>query len=131
MDEIDLLIRKEEQEFLRLQKEAEENAAREVKLAKEKKIKDDAMAVKMEQIRNQERNLLDLRSQPIRQYLMDNVVPHLTEGLIELCKKVPEDAIDHLANFLLERADLIDEQYIKKKEEEIRLKAEQKRAGQK
>ena len=89
------------------------------------------MAVKMEQIRNQERNLLDLRSQPIRQYLMDNVVPHLTEGLIELCKKVPEDAIDHLANFLLERADLIDEQYIKKKEEEIRLKAEQKRAGQK
>ena len=131
MDEIDLMIRKEEQEFLRLQKEAEENAAREVKLAKEKKIKDDAMAVKMEQIRNQERNLLDLRSQPIRQYLMDNVVPHLTEGLIELCKKVPEDAIDHLANFLLERADLIDEQYIKKKEEEIRLKAEQKRAGQK
>lgn len=131
MDEIDLMIRKEEQEFLRLQKEAEENAAREVKLAREKKIKDDAMAVKMEQIRNQERNLLDLRSQPIRQYLMDNVVPHLTEGLIELCKKVPEDAIDHLANFLLERADLIDEQYIKKKEEEIRLKAEQKRAGQK
>ena len=131
MDEIDLMIRKEEQEFLRLQKEAEENAAREVKLAKEKKIKDNAMAVKMEQIRNQERNLLDLRSQPIRQYLMDNVVPHLTEGLIELCKKVPEDAIDHLANFLLERADLIDEQYIKKKEEEIRLKAEQKRAGQK
>ena len=131
MDEIDLMIRKEEQEFLRLQKEAEENAAREVKLAKEKKIKDDAMAVKMEQIRNQERNLLDLRSQPIRQYLMDNVVPHLTEGLIELCKKVPEDAIDHLANFLLERADLIDEQYIKKKEKEIRLKAEQKRTGQK
>jgi len=28
---------------------------------------------------------------------MDNVVPHLTEGLIELCKKVPEDSIDYLA----------------------------------
>ena len=61
---------------------------------------------------------------------MDNVVPHLTEGLIELCKKTPEDAIDHLANFLLDRADLIDEQHIKKREEELRLKAEQKRAGQ-
>lgn len=68
--------------------------------------------------------MLDERSQPIRQYLMDNVVPHLTEGLIELCKKVPEDSIDHLANFLLERADQIDEAYIKKREEEIRLKAE-------
>lgn len=55
---------------------------------------------------------------------MDNVVPHLTEGLIELCKKTPEDAIDHLANFLLDRADLIDEQHIKKREEELRLKAE-------
>lgn len=127
MDEIDLLIKKEEMELSRIQKEAEENSVREAKLAKEKKIKDDAMAAKMEDIRKQERDLLDQRSQPIRQYLMDNVVPHLTEGLIELCKKVPEDAIDHLANFLLERADLIDEQHIKKREEEFRLKQEQKR----
>lgn len=122
LDEIDLLIRKEEQDASRLAKEAEENSVKEAKAAKEKKIKDDAMAAKMEDIRKQERDLLDQRSQPIRQYLMDNVVPHLTEGLIELCKKVPEDAIDHLANFLLERADLIDEQHIKKREEEIRLK---------
>lgn len=127
LDEIDLLIKKEEMELSRVQKEAEENSVREAKMAKEKKIKDDAMAAKMEDIRKQERDLLDQRSQPIRQYLMDNVVPHLTEGLIELCKKVPEDAIDHLANFLLERADLIDEQHIKKREEEIRLKQEQKR----
>jgi adenylate kinase len=127
LDEIDLLIKKEEMELSRIQKEAEENSVREAKLAKEKKIKDDAMAAKMEDIRKQERDLLDQRSQPIRQYLMDNVVPHLTEGLIELCKKVPEDAIDHLANFLLERADLIDEQHIKKREEEFRLKQEQKR----
>jgi len=40
---------------------------------------------------------------------MDNVVPHLTEGLIDLCKKMPEDPTDFLATFLLERADLIDE----------------------
>ena len=118
-------------ELSRIQKEAEENSVREAKLAKEKKIKDDAMAAKMEDIRKQERDLLDQISQPIRQYLMDNVVPHLTEGLIELCKKVPEDAIDHLANFLLERADLIDEQHIKKREEEFRLKQEQKRQQQK
>ncbi len=121
------MIIKEEQEAERAKKEAEELAVKEAKLAKEKKAKDEAMAAKMEEIRRQERDLLDQRSQPIRQYLMDNVVPHLTEGLIELCKKVPEDAIDHLANFLLERADMIDEAYIKKREEEIRLKAEQKR----
>ena len=65
MDEIDLLIKKEEMELSRIQKEAEENSVREAKLAKEKKIKDDAMAAKMEDIRKQERDLLDQRSQPI------------------------------------------------------------------
>jgi len=40
---------------------------------------------------------------------MDNVVPHLTEGLIQLCKEVPEDSTEFLANFLFERADLLDE----------------------
>jgi adenylate kinase len=39
---------------------------------------------------------------------MDNVVPHLTEGLITLCKKVPGDPVDYLADFLLKRADEID-----------------------
>jgi hypothetical protein len=70
--------------------------------------------------------LLDTRSQPIRQYLMDNVVPHLTEGLIELCKVVPDDPTDHLANFLLERADMLDELLIKAREEEMRQKAAEK-----
>jgi len=44
---------------------------------------------------------------------MDNVVPILTEGLIELCKIVPEDPTDYLANFLLDRADALDELLIK------------------
>ena len=58
---------------------------------------------------------------------MDNVVPHLTEGLIEVCKRVPEDAIDHLANFLLERADMLDEQLMKQREDEIKTREENKR----
>ena len=57
---------------------------------------------------------------------MDNVVPHLTEGLINLCKAVPEDPTDFLANFLNERADQIDEEMIKKRDEEIRRKAAEK-----
>jgi adenylate kinase len=72
---------------------------------KERKIKEKRDAKKLEEVRQQERDLLDNRSQPIRQYLMDTVVPHLTEGLIQLCKNVPDDPTDFLANFLLERAD--------------------------
>lgn len=59
MDEIDILIRNEEEEFSRQQKEIAEKAEKDAKFAKEKKIKDDANAVKLEKIRQQERDLLD------------------------------------------------------------------------
>ena len=81
----------------------------------------------MEHLREQERDLLDQRSQPIRQYLMDNVVPHLTEGLIDLCKNIPDDPTDYLANFLLKKADEIDEKIIKEREEAAAAKLEAKK----
>jgi len=108
-DEVDVLIRKEEEEFIRNQQAEAKRKEIEAKESKERMAKEAVTNAKMEKIKQQERDLLDTRSQPIRQYLMDNVVPHLTEGLIELCKKVPQDSIDYLANFLLERADLIDD----------------------
>jgi adenylate kinase len=90
--------------------------------AKEKK-----QAAKLEKLRDQERDLLDQRSQPIRQYLMDNVVPHLTEGLIDLCKTIPEDPVDYLSNFLLKKADEIDQRIIKEREEAAAAKMEAKK----
>lgn len=58
---------------------------------------------------------------------MDNVVPHLTEGLIQLCKEVPEDSTEFLANFLFERADALDEKVLAEREEAMRKKAEEKK----
>lgn len=80
--------------------------------AEQRKIKDEQDRIKMEAIREQERDLLDTRSQPIRQYLMDNVVPYLTQGLIDLCKQVPEEPGDFLADFLMKKADEIDQKRI-------------------
>ena len=77
---------------------------------------------KAELIKQQERDLLDTRSQPIRQYLMDNLVPFLTQGLIELCKKVPQDPVDNLADFLLKKADEIDNKKIKDREAVLKAK---------
>lgn len=57
---------------------------------------------------------------------MDTVVPHLTEGLIELCKVVPDDPTDYLATFLLERADQLDEEMMKKRDEEMKAKMQEK-----
>ena len=44
--------------------------------------------------------LLEVRSIPLRNYLMQNVIPTLTEGLIEVCKLKPEDPVDYLADYL-------------------------------
>ena len=58
---------------------------------------------------------------------MDNVVPHLTEGLIDLCKDIPEEPIDYLANFLMKKADEIDEKIIKEREAAAAAKLEAKK----
>lgn len=71
--------------------------------------------------------MLDTRSQPIRQYLMDNVVPYLTEGLIDLCKDIPDDPVDYLAAFLLKKADWLDEKVLKEREEAAAAKMEAKK----
>ena len=71
---------------------------------------------RLEKIKEQERDLLDARSQPIRQYLMDKVVPLLTEGLIKICKEMPEKPTGELADFLFKRCDEIDAENEKEKD---------------
>lgn len=69
-----------------------------------RKQKEEYTKSRFEQIKEQEKDLLDSKSQPIRAYLVDNVVPTLTEGLIEVCKNQPNDPVDFLAEFLFREA---------------------------
>lgn len=55
-------------------------------------------------IKQDEREQLNQKSQPIRHYLMENLVPILTDGLINVCKLQPKDPVDSLASFLFMRA---------------------------
>lgn len=41
-----------------------------------------------------------LQELPLREYLMQYMVPNLSEGLIEVCKVLPDDPIDYLAVYL-------------------------------
>lgn len=77
----------------------EEIVEREVRRQKEAYTKQ-----RLEQIKDYERDILDQKSQPIRNYLNDNLVPILTEGLLEVCKRTPEDAVDYLAEYLFRRS---------------------------
>lgn len=49
----------------------------------------------------EQQELLEESSKPLRQYLLDNVVPHVINGLLEVTKVQPDDPIDYLAEFLM------------------------------
>jgi hypothetical protein len=40
----------------------------------------------LERLTQSEVKILNEKSRPIRQYLIDNVIPQITEGLLEICK---------------------------------------------
>ncbi len=78
---------------------------REEKIEQElRKQKETYTKQRLDQIKEQERDILDMKSTPIRQYLNDNLVQILTDGLIEVCKRTPEDPVDFLSEFLFKHS---------------------------
>ena len=47
---------------------------------------------------NEEQNKLNMKSQPMKQYITDNVLPCLMNGLIEICSERPEKPLEYLVN---------------------------------
>ena len=54
----------------------------------------------------------------LKEYMEKNVQPHLTEALIEICKVMPDDPVEYLAQTMFEKADEIDAAAAAKKKEE-------------
>lgn len=52
------------------------------------------------QVRTEEIALLEVQSQPLRNYLMQHVMPTLSQGLIECVRARPDDPIDFIAEYL-------------------------------
>jgi len=87
--------RKREEE-IRREEEARER--------EEKSLQDEKTRINLEILKEQEKLLLDERSQPLRQYLADMVVPILTSGIIEVSRQRPEDPVDFLAEYLYKKS---------------------------
>jgi len=62
-----------------------------------------AWDAKLAAVKQQEEEALRQAAAPLRAYLMDNVMPTLTQGLIEVCKARPDDPVDYLAEFLFKK----------------------------
>jgi hypothetical protein len=64
----------------------------------------ESQAKRMQIISKYETERAALDKLPLREYLMSYMVPSLTEGLIEVCKVLPEDPVDYLATYLEDHA---------------------------
>jgi len=90
--------RKEEAEKLAAAKAEEAEHAKQETSAKKEEEKREAERARI--IADYERQRSVIQGMPLREYLMQYMVPSLTEGLIEICKVLPEDPVDYLANYL-------------------------------
>ncbi|PWU90994.1 hypothetical protein C4B63_46g54 [Trypanosoma cruzi] len=61
-----------------------------------------------QEIEVMDRNSLELRKLPLREYLQHNIVPLLSKGLVEVCKTRPKDPVEFLAEWLMRHNPLDD-----------------------
>ena len=59
---------------------------------------------KLQNLEEKEKNILISKSHDLRSYLIENVIPILSQGILEVCQKLPEDPVDELARFLMEKS---------------------------
>lgn len=79
-------------------KQAEEAAKKQADEKEQRRLREEEEMARLVDLQQQERELLEVRSIPLRNYLMENVIPTLTEGMIEVCKLRPEDPVDYLVS---------------------------------
>jgi adenylate kinase len=61
--------------------------------------------IKLEQSQKQEKDILEIQSEPLRSYVVKELMPELTAGLMLVAKERPSDPIDFLAEFLYKKAE--------------------------
>eukprot|EP00948_MAST-09A_sp_MAST-9A-sp1_P003546 g3546.t1 len=96
--------KKEREERERIAREAKEKAEAEKKAAEEKAAREAKFEQLQKELKRKEEQQLEANTKPLRSYLMDNIVPLLTEGLVETIKVEPDDPIDFLAEWLFRNA---------------------------
>jgi adenylate kinase len=85
-------------------KAAEELAARVAAETEAATARRRAAEARLQAVGAQKSALLEARSVPLRQYLIDTVLPALTSAMVEVAEVRPEDPIDYLAEFLMRQA---------------------------
>ena len=83
------------------EKELMENEYYDIEKSEVKKMYNEDKSSELEK---QEKDLLEKKSEVLRRYLAENVIPVLSKGILHVCQKLPEDPVDELAYYLFDNA---------------------------
>ncbi len=59
---------------------------------------------KLAELKEKEKILLEKKSEVLRRYLNEKVMPLLAKGILKICESIPEDPVEALANYLLDNS---------------------------
>uniref|UniRef100_A0A8C9X2P5 Adenylate kinase 7a n=1 Tax=Sander lucioperca TaxID=283035 RepID=A0A8C9X2P5_SANLU len=93
--------KKEEERMQKVAAEAAEKKRRNEAALAEMAAQYEEWQKNLSEVKRQEHDLLEAHALPLRNYLMKNVMPSLTEAMLECSKIKPEDPVDFLAEHLL------------------------------
>jgi adenylate kinase len=99
-----------ERELLDDKQRAAEVAERKAKEEYRRAERAKGEASRLRMLADSEEQLLRNEATPLQKYLETNVVPTLTEGLMEVCKVMPDDPIEYLSEYLFAHAQNIQQQ---------------------
>ena len=68
------------------------------------KVKEDFNKSKLSDLEKKEKEMLEKKSEVLRRYLAENVIPVLSKGILHVCEILPDDPVDSLATYLFDNA---------------------------
>ena len=57
---------------------------------------------RLAELKEKEKILLEKKSEVMRRYLNDKIMPLLAKGILNICETIPDDPVEALANFILD-----------------------------
>ena len=107
------------------EKKEEDNEDKKEELIEEKKEKEEIIKSKDEVEKDNIFKLLEKKSEVLRRYLSENVLPLLSLGILQVATERPDDPVEALADFLLDKTLEME------KNEELKKKNENKNENEK
>ena len=70
------------------------------KIEESKNNEIDIIQLKIDEQKERETTLLEKKTEILRRYLSENVIPLLSKGILNICQNLPEDPVESLAKYL-------------------------------